>query len=307
MKLFGRTFKAGELWSTAKNALLVLLGTATLAFGTAVFLIPFNLIAGGMSGIAIILDKLLPFPNLTVDLIITIETWLLFALGAIFLGRAFAAKTLLSTIFYPPCITLALRLVDPDVMNGYFYLANTEHGDLALLIAAVAGGAITGAGCALSFLGGGSTGGTDVIAFLLCKTFPRFKSSTAVFLVDAAVVALGMFVIRDMIVSLLGIVTVIMSALVIDRIFLGGEQAFIAEIVSEKYEQINRSVIEQLERTTSVIEITGGYSGERKHMLMVSFTMRQYADLMRIITRADREAFVTIHRAHEINGEGWTR
>lgn len=306
MKILGREVSSEKLLNTLKNTLLVIVGTAILAFGTAVFLIPFDLVAGGMSGIAIVLDKLIPLEWLTVDLIITIETWLLFILGAIFLGRGFAAKTLLSTIVYPPLITLFMKLVSPDVLSGYFYLVGYEFADVALLVAAVSGGALMGAGCALSFLGGGSTGGTDVLAFMISKAVPKFKSSYAVFTVDATVVLLGVFVIGDMIVSLLGVVAVFISAVVIDKIFLGGTRAFVCEIVSDRYAEINRQIIEKMQRTTTVIEVLGGYSGEKKKMLKVSFTMREYASLMSVISGCDRGAFVTIHRAHEINGEGWT-
>ncbi len=306
MKKFWKSPGKDELLALIKNTLFIIVGTATLAFGTALFLIPFDLVAGGMSGIAIVLDRLITVEWLTVDLIITAETWLLFALGAIFLGRSFAAKTLLSTIVYPPCVSLFMRLVSADVLGGYFYLPGYEYADVALLTAAVAGGALMGAGCALSFLGGGSTGGTDVLAFMITKAVPKFKSSYAIFLVDASIVALGVFVIRDMIVSLLGVLSVLISAIVIDRIFLGGSRAFVCEIISERFAEINREIIEKMERTTTVIDVVGGYSGEKKKMLKVSFTMREYAGLLSIIGRCDKGAFVTVHRAHEINGEGWT-
>jgi len=306
MKIFGREISAREILRVLKNALLITLGTTVIAFGTAVFLIPFDLVAGGMSGIAIVIDKLVTWETLTVDLIITVETWLLFTIGAIVLGKSFALKTLLSTIVYPPCVTLFMKLAAPDVLGGYFYLAGYEHTGLSLLVAAVAGGALIGTGCSLSFLGGGSTGGTDVIAFSICKAFPKVKSSQAVFIIDGSIVLLGVFAIGNMIVSILGILAVLISAVVIDKIFLGGTRAFVAEIVSDSYAEINRQIIEKVGRTTTVIDVTGGYSGAAKKMLKVSFTMREYAQLLSIVSRIDGSAFVTVHRAHEINGEGWT-
>ena len=66
-------------------------------------------------------------------------------------------------------------------------------------------------------------------------------------------------------------------------------------------------VISKLNRTTTVFDAVGGYSGEKKKIVMVSFTMRQYAELIAVINSMDKTAFITIHRAHEINGEGWTR
>ena len=80
-----------------------------------------------------------------------------------------------------------------------------------------------------------------------------------------------------------------------------------AQIVTENGEEINRAVIEQMDRSTTILKATGGYSKREKQMLTVSFNMRQYAQLMNIVRRADASAFVTVWRAHEISGEGWTR
>ncbi len=300
-------FKDKDILRTAKNSLLVVVGTLVLAFGAAVFTIPFDLVTGGISGIAIILNKIVKVEFVTVDLLITVLTWTTFVLGAIILGKSFALKTLISSITYPFAVSLFLRLASPEVLGGYLYLQGSSHGDLALILGAVVGGGLVGIGCALAFLGGGSTGGVDIIAFIICKFFPRLKSSKVIFVIDAAVVTLGIFIINDIVISLLGILSATVSAVMIDKVFLGGKRALVAKIISEKYDEINRLVIEKMDRTTTILDVTGGYSLKNKKMLMVSFTMREYPTIMSIIDNADKYAFVTIHRAHEINGEGWTR
>ena len=301
--------KEKNILRSVKNILLVILGTAILAFGTAVFMIPYDLVAGGISGIAIVIDMLIPesLGFITVDIIITVLTWFLFLLGLITLGRSFALKTLVSAIVYPPCITLFMKLVSPDVLGGYFYLEGGEYQEIAFIIAATVGGVLVGLGCAVAFLGGGSTGGVDVFAFIICKLFPKLKSSKVIFIIDASIVVLGIFVVKDIVVSILGILCALVGALLIDKVFLGGREAFIAHIVSDKYEEINRLIIERIERTTTIFDVVGGYSGETKKMLMLSFTMSQYNEILNIINITDKYAFVTVHKAHEINGEGWTR
>ena len=92
----------------------------------------------------------------------------------------------------------------------------------------------------------------------------------------------------------------------IDKLFLGESNAFIAHIVSDKYDEINKAVINKLDRTTTILDAIGGYSGEGKKLVIVTFDMRQYPAFTQIITGIDKNAFVTVHRAHEINGEGWT-
>ncbi|MBQ8333187.1 MAG: YitT family protein [Clostridia bacterium] len=290
-----------------KSFFLVVAGTLVLALGTAVFIIPFDLVAGGISSMAILLDKVIAAEFVTTDLLITVITWSLFFLGLISLGRGFALKTLVSTIVYPIGISLFSRLLDPGVFGGIFDLSRSAYSEIAILLAALFGGVLIGAGCALTFLGGGSTGGVDILAFLICKFVKGLRSSVVIFVIDAATVLLGLFVIGDLVISLLGVSSAFISAAVIDKLFLGESKAFIAQIVSDRYDEINRAVAGELERTTSIFDMQGGYSGEHKKMLMVSFTMEQYNDLMGIIARLDSGAFITVHRAHEINGEGWTR
>jgi uncharacterized membrane-anchored protein YitT (DUF2179 family) len=296
---------SAELLLQAKNLGLVLLGTLVLAFGCAIFVVPFNLVTGGVTGIAIIINELI-HGAISIDIVIGVITWGLFLLGLVVLGWDFAMKTLASTIVYPLAISLFMHLVSPDFLGGIFHLQSSAHSDIALIISALFGGLCVGTGCALTFLGGGSTGGVDIIAFILCKLFKKWKSSTVIFLIDATTVALGLFVIKDLILTLLGIISAWLAAMVIDKIFLGREQAFTAQIVSDKFEEINLAIRDEVRRTTTMFVAFGGYSREGKTVLSVTFTMRQYADLMNVIKRIDPTAFVSIARAHEINGEGWT-
>ena len=306
---FGGTMKftKKEAWVHIRNILLVVVGTLILAFGTAVFLLPFNLVAGGMSGMAIVIDAIIPVEFITVDLIITILTWGLFFLGLLIFGKGFAAKTLISAIVYPLGVTLFLKLTDPNVLGGLFCLQASEYKELPLIIAATVGGALVGIGCSITFFSGGSTGGTDIIAFILCKIFKRLKSSTAMFLTDVTIVLLGVFITQDLIVSLLGVVSAMIIAVVIDKIFLGGTSAFVAQIVTDYGEEVNRAIIDEANRTSTIFEVRGGYSGKDKKMLTITFSMRHYTLLMDIVRRVDPAAFITIWRAHEIRGEGWTK
>ena len=297
--------KSENFKSLIKNIGLTVLGTVILALGGAIFIIPFDLVTGGMSGIAIVVNNIIP--SISVNLIITVLSWGLFFAGWIILGKHFALQTLISAIVYPIAISLFSILVNPDILGGLFYLKGSAHADIAIIIATVFGGFLSGTGCAVTFWGGGSTGGTDIIAFAVCKVFKKLRSSYVFFAVDAAVIIAGMLVIKDLTVTLLGILAAFVAALAIDKIFVGGSQALIAQIISNNCQEINRQVINRLKRTTSLINITGGYSGEPKQMLMVSFTVRQYTELKNIINQTDKNAFVTVHRAHEINGEGWTR
>ena len=300
-------YRKTDIIKALKNLFLVIAGTLILAFGTSIFILPFNMVVGGVSGLSIIIKHLLPWEFITIDMVVTAITWILFFVGFIGQGKSFALKTLVSSIVYPAGVSVFLKLADPNVFGGFFYLQGSEHGQISLILAATVGGALVGTGCAVAFLGGGSTGGVDIIALMLCKAFRKLKSSVAFFIIDATIIVLGVFVAKDMVLSLLGIVSVIISAIMVDKVFLGGGRAFVAHIVTDKYAELSAAVIEKLVRTTTVFDGVGGYSGEKKKIVMVSFTMRQYAELMGIVSSLDKNAFITIHKAHEINGEGWTR
>ena len=298
-------YTKAELLLQLKNLLLIVAGTLVLAFGCAVFVVPFNLVSGGVTGISIIINEIIK-GAIPIDLVIGIITWALFFLGLIVLGWDFALKTLVSTIIYPIAISLFMRLVAPDVLGGILHIASSPHAEIALIISALFGGLCVGTGCALTFLGGGSTGGVDILAFIFCKYVKRWKSSTIIFIIDAATVICGLFVIKDLILTLLGVISAWIGAMVIDRIFIGNDKAFTAQIVSDKYEELNLAIRNEVRRTTTMFVASGGYSREAKTVLSVTFTMSQYATLMNVIKRIDPTAFVSISRAHEINGEGFT-
>ena len=210
-------------------------------------------------------------------------------------------------------ITLPLVTYYSEVGFGGFldittYTISTGEIDYALaIISAVFAGVVIGFGCALVFRGGGSSGGFDVIALILEKYVRGAKKSVLVFAFDAGVVLFGAFALQNLVMTLLGVTSAFVNALVIDKCFIGEKRAFIANIISDKSEEIRRGIIERLDRTCTIINAVGGYTGDKREMIMVSFTMPEYANLITIIESIDKNAFVTIHRAHEIDGEGFTK
>ncbi len=287
-----------------KSIVLTVFGTLLLSFGTAVFILPYKLVTGGISGLSIIVNSFLPIGE---QLLITVFTVGIYVFGLVFLNRSFAVKTLLSTIIYPVGVAVFSNIASPDFMRGFFYIPASEYSQIGILLASLFGGILIGAGCAITFLGGGSTGGVDIIAFIICKYFKRAKSSTVIFYIDAFIIAAGVFTSHNIVITLLGIICAFMTAIVIDKIFLGQTRAFVATIVSTQYELINENIIKRLDRTTTIVDTVGGYTKSEGKMLMFSFTMNQYATLINIINQCDKYAFVTIYPAHEINGEGFTR
>ena len=302
------------------NTLYVLLGAISFSVGVGMFLKPFNLVSGGVSGLSIAIYNItdaIPWlvisgHDYTMEFYSAVLTWTLFFTGWIFLGKRVALKTLISTISFTVFLPIITTLTTSEwFFGGMFNLqkyVGAEGGEYgAAIIAAVFGGLLVGVGCALTFRGGGSSGGLDVLALIVVKYAKRVKNSVMVFVFDAAVVVLGIFAVKNLMMSLLGITSAFVVAFVIDKVFIGEKKAFIANIVSDEHTKIRAAIIERLDRTCTIIDARGGYTDKRRPIIMVSFTMPEYAALLAIVDSIDKNAFITIHRAQEINGEGFTK
>ena len=281
-----------------KRNSLIIIGTAILAFGVGIFIVPFDLVTGGVSGLAVIINEMTG-GKVSVDLSVTIITWALFFLGLLILGKAFSLRTLCSTIVYPVFLHFSLKMVE-----WIPFLQLDTSSEVNMLLAAIFSGVMVGAGCAITFIGGGSTGGLDILAFILAK-FTPIKSSVYVFIIDGTIVALGFIFFKQLPLCLMGIISAFIVAIVIDKIFLGESKVFMAYIVTDKYEEITSLIHKKIDRTTTIIDCEGGYSKQSKKMLAVCFTMSEYNGLIEIVSSVDKHAFMTINRAHAINGEGF--
>ena len=201
-----------------KNIALIVLGTLTLALGCAAFLIPFELVSGGITGLAIVISEILGGGVEGIEIAITALSWISFFIGLFFLGKSFALKTLLSTVLYP-VFTSALLRIGAD--GAFSFLLHYLWG---LPIAATVGGALVGIGCALSFLGGGSTGGVDILALVIEKKASRMKLSKILLFIDSAIILMGALVISNTALTVYGILSAITSALAVELVFLFRER-----------------------------------------------------------------------------------
>lgn len=190
----------------------ITVGTAILSFATASVLIPFELVTGGISGIAIVVGSLFGDGVLPAEITIALLTWTAFFTGLFFLGKSFALKTLLSSVLYPLFVSLFIERGISDIFISFFDFKT------GTLFASVIGGALVGFGCALSFLGGGSTGGVDILALILCKKNERLKIHSVMLFIDAAIILLGALVIRNTAKTLLGIFSALTSAFTIQAV-----------------------------------------------------------------------------------------
>ena len=298
-----------------KHYLFITLGCFFLAFGDAVFITPFQLIPGGIISVGVIVQYFVDLSGSTLQ-VIDIVTWglqlILLVISFLFLGKKFTLRTLFATFVYPFFFTLLYRIPIIDGLPLGEALAKMvietsgEGGPTlsVLMIAAVFGGAFIGAGVAFTFLGDGSSGGFDVLCVLSAKHTP-IKEAMASFIIDGTLVVVGIFCTRQLAPGLLGILAALVCAIAIQFVYSRSSTYVIAEIISDEYEKIIDYVVTKMERTTTVLDGVGAYSGKERKVIRVAFSNRELQAFRDFIAQTDPRAFVTFTNASMINGEGF--
>ena len=292
--------------STLRKYLLLTIGCFVLAFGDAAFISPLGLVTGGVLSIGVIIQYFVGSSFYVVDIVTAGVQVLMLGVSFLFLGKRYTIRSLFSTLLYPALFSLLARL---PVIDGYSlgnYVCRlfdaTDYGQLTL--AALAGGVLIGTGVAICYHAGGSTGGLDVISSIIAKHTP-IKEAVSAFTLDASLVIVGLISLRDVRLALVGVLGAFACALAVQYIYVNFESFVIADIISEKYEEIQAYVHETMDRATTVIDVLGGYSGQEKKILRVAFSSRELPSFRAFIGATDPKAFVTFTKASMINGEGF--
>ena len=296
----------------ALNYLIVTLGCLILAFADAVFIVPLNLVTGGVSSIAVIAQYLFELGGGTMD-ITDIVTWvvqiLMLAISFFFLGKRYTLKTLYASILFPLLYSLFLRFqvgsFITEQLSAPTVVGDTSFENLSLtLLAGLFGGALVGASVAINYIGNGSTGGLDVLCSILAKHTP-IKEGVGSFIFDALLIVVGMLFMRDIPHGFIGILSALACALVIQVGYVNMNSYVIADIISSETDKIMQYIHQKMDHATTVIDATGGYSGEGRKIVRVAFNRRELNDLKLFIAQVDPRAFVTFTNASMINGEGF--
>ena len=266
----------------------VVAGNAVLALAVSMFILPYDILSGGVAGIAVALQPLIPLP---VTLMVNLLVVGLFILGACFLGKEFAMKTILSSLIYPVFLT--------------FFSGRVPVLDLDPILASLYGGLLGGMGVGMALRTGASTGGMDIPPLIVHK-LTHIEIAKLVLITDALTVLLGAFT-YGLEAVLIGFVSVWASSVAIDKVLMfGGQQAKAIQIISDQYEQIIERIHSELERGTTLIEAQGGYTHEKRKIVLVVITKNQYPALMEMVTAIDKEAFVIANDTHEVKGFGFS-
>ena len=310
-----KTWTKKEVLHAIRNYALIVLGCFLLAAGDAIFITPFNILPGGIISVGIIVQHFVDAAGIDFQ-VVDIVTWILqislVIVSFIFLGKKFTLHTFFATLIYPGIFTILYRipmvnglpigqfLADQLVKTSMEGTASTS----VLLLASIFGGAMIGGGVATTYHADGSTGGFDVISVIIAKHTP-IKEALSCFIIDGTLILIGIIVKRDLALGLIGVLSSFVCAAVVQYFYVNSSSYVIADIVSSKSEEIQKYVIEDMDHTTTVMDVHGGYSGEEKILIRVAFNKRELHDFREFIASVDPRAFVTFTTASMINGEGF--
>ena len=250
---------------------------------------PNDIAFGGITGVAQIIQVFLPAaPVGVVTILLNVP---LFLLG----WRLLGGKLLLSSLYAMAVTSLAI-----DVVDHLFTFPPMDP-----MLAAIFGGVILGATLGVVFLRGATTGGTDLIARLLKLALPWLPMGRLVLAVDLVVIAATAAAVQNLNSALYGIVALYISSLVVDAVLYGLDTAKVAYIISDRSEDICRSIVDRLDRGITILPGRGFYSGEERKVLLCAFKQREIAVIRAIVKELDPDAFLIVCPAHEVLGEGF--
>ena len=265
----------------------ITLGSFLIALALTAFLVPNRIAAGGVSGLATVIYYITSFPIGITMLIINIP---LFLAGLKIMGISFGVRTIYGIV----SLSIFTDLMQPHMT------ALTDD----LLLASIYGGVVGGIGLGIVFRSRGTTGGTDMIASLI-NYFTGITVGEGLLIADGVVVTLaGIFFSLE--VALYAAVTIFITSQTIDVVQEGLNFKKGVLIISEKADQINKMVVDDLNRGITEFEAKGGYTGDRKQVLLCIISRSEVSELKKAVSKIDEDAFVIISNVHEVLGEGFT-
>lgn len=273
-----------------REFILINLGLAMVAAGIYFFLVPNNVAAGGVSGLAMVINHYLP--SIPIGAFMMIMNVFLFILGTIFIGRDFGVRTIYSSLMLSGMIWL---------FEFAFPLKGPLTGDILLEI--IYGILFAGAGMGMVFLNNASTGGTDIIAKILNKYF-HVAIGKGLLMADFLIVAAA-GVTFGMQTGLYALLAVIINGFVIDAVIEGLETNKQVTIIAEHVDAITRFIIEDLGRGATLYEAKGAYTNEPRVIIMTIVDRKEFIRLRTFIKSVDQRAFISVSKIHETLGEGF--
>ncbi|MBN2745650.1 MAG: YitT family protein [Bacteroidales bacterium] len=269
---------------------LIVIGTLIMASAYVLFISPYKFAPGGVYGIAIVLHHLFGLPiglmGLAMDIPLVIA-------GFIVLGPRFGAKTITGMV------TLSLWISLLELTYGYKPFVADQP-----LLSSIYGGFLLGLGLGLVFKSKATSGGSDIIAMIIAK-YTNLPLGQLMIWIDSAIVLVGWAAFQDPIIPLISWVIIFITGKVVDVVLQGINYEKTLFIISDKYEEIERKIVDDLRRGGTSINGKGIYNQSDRTIIFTVVNRRELAILQDFIHRIDPNAFLTVIDANEVLGQGF--
>jgi len=275
-----------------REILEITAGVILLSLGFYFFLLPLNLVIGGVMGVSVLLQDII-----SVSLFMYIANTVLLLIGLIFLGKVFFVKTIYATLLSPTIIWILELTID----KNFFMQHMTES---PLLIGALFGGLFLGVGLGIVLRSNATTGGIDIIQNMM-KKYLHIPFSLAMYITDGIIIFIAMMVNFQL--GLYAVGSMIISGMIVDRLAIEGKSGFTAFIITDFSDEIQTTIYKKLERGITKVRVIGGFSNKSKDMIICTVDRMQIYQFKHIIKEADPDAFTFVTRTKEALGQGFSR
>lgn len=271
------------------NYLLITVASFLYGIGTAIFSDPNNIAPGGFTGIAIVLNRIIPVGTGAWFMILNIP---ILILGTWKFGWHFICSTLYAT----GMISLFTDLI---AKYGQAFIVSD------MVLASVFGGLFAGVAMAIIFQQGATSGGSDIIIKLLRLRYPHIKTGGLLFITDVFVIFFAAIVIKDIPAALYAFITVFINGIALDKVLYGSDEAKLLFIISDRHSSITKRLLKELDLGVTHVYGQGAFSGKDKKVIMCVVRKRISPQAQEIVKEEDPDAFMIITSATEIYGEGY--
>ena len=277
-----------KMKSILRDLFLVVSGSAIFSLSVNMFSAPNNIVQGGLTGVGTVANYLFSLPIGTVMLILNIP---LFLLALRYLRMKFVIKTVISTVIFTFLIDLGAYVIKP------------YEGDM--LLGCIFCGVLSGAGLALVFLTGATTGGTDIIAMLIRKRKKNISMGNIMLFADLVVILLSYVVYGEIESIMYAVIVIFISAKAIDFVLYGREHTKLIFIITSRKDAVLSAILLEIGRGASVLPVTGGYTGKDKALILCAAKKMQIREILHLTATIDPEAFAVVCDAGQVVGKGF--
>ena len=272
-----------------KNFLFIILGNLIFALGIATFVIPNGLIMGGSTGLALSVQH---FLGIDITITVAIINIVTFLAGLFILGKKFAATTLISTFIFP------------FFLKFFKDIEKLKHITSDTLLSAIFAALLVGTGVGIVLRVGASTGGLDIPAIILNKK--RGIPIAIIFYTIDISILLSQMIFSNIEQILYGIIIVLITTMVINKVIVYGKNDFMVTIISEKYLEMRENIHNKIDRGTTFIDIQTGYKKNNQQAVMSVISKRELHSLNKLVQEIDPKAFIIINQVNQVKGRGFS-